>query len=131
MVYSVCTIVKQVWDMKTLILHICLSLPHCLSHLNMSSSVESIHYFVSQLFIDTIWFTVTDKISEGKIRYGCFSFFFFHFHGKRGLSLRKAKGGMWMKELWIVCIWLPARLIQFGVVLATNWKQFVNLQNCL
>ena len=58
-------------------------------------------------------------------------FSFFHFYGKSGLSLRKAKRGMWMKELWIVCIWLPARLMRFGVVLATNWKQFVNLQNCL
>lgn len=87
--------------------------------------------FFSQLFIDTVWLTVTDKISEGKIRYGSFFFFFPSFHGKRRLSLRKATGEMWMKELWIVCIWLPARLIWFGVVLATNWKEFMNLQNCL
>lgn len=54
-------------------------------------------------------------------------FFFSSFHGKRGLSLRKAMGEMWMKELWIVCFWLPARLLWFGVVLATNWK-FMNLK---
>ena len=58
----------------------------------MSSSVESSHYFVSQLFIDTIWLIVTDKISEGKIRYGCF-FFFFQFPWKKGTVTQKDYGG--------------------------------------
>lgn len=55
--------------------------------------------FCFSAFIDRIWLIVTDKISEGKIRYGCLFFIFSSFHGKRGLSLRKAMGEMWMKEL--------------------------------
>lgn len=49
--------------------------------------------FFSQLFIDTVWLTVTDKISEGKIRYGSFFFFFFQFPWKEETVTQKGYGG--------------------------------------
>lgn len=83
--------IKITWDIKCPFC-IFLIFPTLPSHLNMSSSVESSHYFVSQLFIDRIWLIVTDKISEGKSNMAAF---FFSSFMERGLSLRKAMGNGW------------------------------------
>lgn len=79
--------------MKILILQIFLSFPHCLSHLNMSSSVESIHYFFLSFLQTQSGSLLLTKSLRGKSDMAAFFFFFSQFPWKEETVTQKGYGG--------------------------------------